>query len=87
MCIINVYLPYNCTDNHDLYMGYLSKIAVFTAHINSTCIFIVGDFNVDLSKRSPFGSILCDLCHDNSFTIADKNTYTYVSSAWGRHLA
>ena len=71
-----------------MYRDYLSKIAVFTAGINSTCIFIVGDFNADLSKTSPFGSILCDFCHDNSFTIADKEylpagTYTYVSSAWG----
>ena len=30
MYIINVYLPYECTDNHDMYMDYLSKIAVFT---------------------------------------------------------
>ena len=86
--IINVYLPYECTDNHDMYVDYLSKIAVFTAGINSTCIFIVGDFNADLSKTSPVGSILCDFCHDNSFTIADKeylpvDSYTYVSSAWG----
>ena len=72
MYIVNVYLPYECTDNHDMYMDYLSKIAVFTAGINSTCIFIVGDFNADLSKTSTFGSILCDFCHDNSFTIADK---------------
>ena len=69
-------------------MDYLYKIAVFTAGINSTCIFIVGDFIADSSKTSPFGSILCDFCHDNSFTIADKeylpaDTYTYVSSAWG----
>ena len=33
MYIINVYLPYECTDNHDMYMDYLSKIAVFTAGI------------------------------------------------------
>ena len=70
--IINVYLLYECTDSHDMYMDYLSKIAVFTAGINSTCIFIVGDFNADLSKTSPFGSILCDFRHDNSFTVADK---------------
>ena len=49
---------------------------------------LFGDFNADLSKTSHFGSILCDFCHDNSFTIADKeylptDTCTYVSSAWG----
>ena len=26
MYIVNVYLPYECTDNHDMYMDYLSKI-------------------------------------------------------------
>ena len=54
MHIINVYLPYECTDNDDMYMDYLSKSAVFTAGINSRCIFIVSDFNADLSKTSPF---------------------------------
>ena len=64
---------------------------LFTAGIkllNSRRNFIVGDFNAELSKISSFGSILCDFCHDNSFTIADKeylpaDTYNYVSSAWG----
>ena len=60
----------------------------FCNGINSTCIFIVGDFNADISKTSVFGSILHDFCNDFSFSIADKDylpaeTYTYVSPAWG----
>ena len=63
-------------------------IVAFCNDINSTCIFIVGDFNADISKSSAFGSILHDFCDDFSFSIVDKDylpaeTYTYVSSAWG----
>ena len=86
--LLNVYMPYECEDNRDVYNDYMSKIVAFCNGINSTCIFIVGDFNADISKTSVFGSILHDFCNDFSFSIADKDylpaeTYTYVSPAWG----
>ena len=61
-------------------------VMVLTVHC--TWIFIVGDFNADISKSSAFGSILHDFCNDFSFSIVDKDylpaeTYTYVSPAWG----
>ena len=34
---------------------YMSKTVSFYNGINSTCIHIVGDFNVDISKTSVFG--------------------------------
>ena len=66
----------------------MSKIVAFCNGIDSTCIFIVGDFNADISKTSVFGNILHDFCNDFSFSIADKDylpaeTYTYVSLARG----
>ena len=81
-------MPYECEDNRDVYNDYMSTIVAFCNGINSTCIFIVGDFNADISKTSVFGSILHDFCNDFSFSIADKDylpaeTYTYVSPAWG----
>ena len=59
----------------------MSTIVAFCNGINSTCIFIVGDFNADISKTSVFGSILHDFCNDFSFSIVDKDylpaeTYT-----------
>ena len=47
--LLNVYLPYECEDNRDRYNDYMSKIVAFCNDINSTCIFIVGDFNADIS--------------------------------------
>ena len=81
-------MPYECEDNRDVYNDYMSKIVAYCNGINSTCIFIVGDFNADISKTSVFGTILQDFCNDFSFSIVDKDylpaeTYTYVSSAWG----
>ena len=81
-------MPYECEDNRDVYNDYMSKSVAFCNGINSTCIFIVGDFNADISKSSVFGSILHDFCNDFSFSIVDKDylpaeTYTYVSPAWG----
>ena len=81
-------MPYECEDNRDRYNDYMSKIVAFCNDINSTCIFIVADFNADISKSSAFGRILHDFCDDFSFSIVDKDylpaeTYTYVSSAWG----
>ena len=86
--LLNVYLPYECEDNRYRYNDYMSKIVAFCNDINSTCIFIVGDFNADISKSSAFGRILHDFCDDFSFSIVDNDylpadTYTYVSSAWG----
>ena len=81
-------MPYECEDNRDVFNDYMSKIVAFCNGINSTCIFIVGDFNADISKTSVFGTILQDFCNAFSFSIVDKDylpaeTYTYVSSAWG----
>ena len=43
--LLNVYMPYECEDNRDVYNDYMSKIVAFCNGINSTCIFIVGDFS------------------------------------------
>ena len=71
MYIINVYLIVRiittCT-----WIICLKLLCLRRVYVYSTCIFIVGEINADLSKISYFGSILCDFCHDNSFTIADK---------------
>ena len=87
--LLNVYMPHECEDNRDMFNDYVLKMVAFCNGINSTCIFIVGDFNADISKTSVFGSILHDFYNDCSFSIVDKEylpawTYTYVSSAWGR---
>ena len=49
------------------------QCVAFCNGINSTCIFIVGDFNADISKTSAFGSILRDFCNYFSFSIVDQD--------------
>ena len=85
---INVYLPYECTDNTDEFNDCLVKLNVFIDSINSTCVTIVGDFNANLSRASLFGDILLKFCVDNSIDIVDhatlsNDTYTYTSYSWG----
>ena len=86
--LINVYLPYECTDNTDEFNDCLTKLNVFIDSINSTCVTIVGDFNANLSRASLFGDILLKFCVDNSIDIVDhatlsNDTYTYTSYSWG----
>ena len=52
--LINVYLPYECTDNRDEFVDCLAKLGVFIDNINSTYITIVGDFNANLSRAAFF---------------------------------
>ena len=82
--LINVYLPYECTDNTDEFNDCLAKLNVFIDSINSTCVTILGDFNANLSRASSFGDILLKFCVDNSIDIVDhatlsNDTYTYAS--------
>ena len=42
---INVYLPYQCSDNYDLYVEYLCKISATIEECHCSKIAIIGDFN------------------------------------------
>ena len=50
--LLNVYLPYECEENRERFIDYMSKIAVYVDSINSLCVTITGDFNADISKKS-----------------------------------
>ena len=70
--LLNVYMPYECEDNRDVYNDYMSTSVAFCNGINSTCIFIVGDFN---AKTSVFGTILQDFCNDFFFLDCCRDLY------------
>ena len=59
--LINVYLPYECTDTTDEFNDCLAKINVLTDSIKITCVTIVGDFNANLSRASSFGDYLAEV--------------------------
>ena len=83
---INVYLPYQCPDNYDVYAEYLGKISAIVEDCHSTKIAIIGDFNAAVGTT--FEDELLELCTHHKLIIADyekygrtSNQFTYVSDA------
>ena len=81
-----VYLPYECSDNYDDYMFYLSKIFQMIDEFQSPYIFVCGDFNANIRGPSQFGDDLLQICSDNSLCLADelflpRYTFTFISSS------
>jgi exonuclease III len=86
--IVNLYMPYDCSDNEDDFMYYLGKISdIIETHSNSH-VFVMGDFNANIKcgNVSSFGKMLKSYCTDENLVIADEkhldsDTFTFVSSA------
>lgn len=89
MYIVNVYLPYECSENEDEFVDRLSKLNVLLDELDSTCVTIVGDFNSNINKpNSCFAKYLSEYCDLFKYKWSSINhlpadTYTYISDAWG----
>ena len=86
MYFINMYLPYQCPDNYDLYVEYFGKISAIVEDCHSTKIAIIGDFNAAVGTT--FEDELLELCTHHKLIMADYEKYgrtsnqsTYVSNA------
>ena len=86
--ILNVYTPYECSKNEDEYINRLAAISSFIKENAYTCVYVVGDWNSDISDRkSLFGQLLIQFCEDNKLILSSKerlpsDSYTYISEAW-----
>ena len=86
--ILNVYMPYECTLNEDEYLNRLACIMSFIQENASTCIYVVGDQNADISDDNAlFGNHLLQFCTEYGLILSSKallpsNSYTYISEAW-----
>lgn len=86
--ILNIYTPYECYQNEAEYLNRLAFVGSFIQDNASTCIFVVGDMNADISDAiSLFANHLTDFCTDiglilSSKVLLPKNSYTYISEAW-----
>ena len=49
MLIINVYMPCESTQAEDEFLSRLAFLRSFMEEFDSTCVYIIGDFNADLS--------------------------------------
>ena len=84
--ILNVYLPYQSSDNFEEFCNYLDKIACIIEEKDTTNVVITGDFNV--AVNTPFESELIAMCENTGLVISDyetfgraSNTHTYVSDS------
>ena len=81
--LLNVYLPYQNTENYDNFIEYLGKIEALIERVEVTGVIIIGDFNSDPNKD--FYKELKKMCDHNELTISDVNlmpsqTYTHVNN-------
>lgn len=84
---MSVYMPYNCDNNTDDYLEKLSILRAIIDDLNTSSIYLVGDFNANFENSSAFGNLLSDFCSENKYNISDKHflpsdSYTYFSEAW-----
>lgn len=86
--ILNVYMPYECIFNEDEYLSRLAFIMSFIQDNSSTCIYVLGDMNADITDaNSSFGNHLLQFCTDSGLILSSKvllpnDSYTYISEAW-----
>uniref|UniRef100_A0A1A8AIU9 exodeoxyribonuclease III n=1 Tax=Nothobranchius furzeri TaxID=105023 RepID=A0A1A8AIU9_NOTFU len=86
--ILNIYTPYEIAGNEGEYISRLAFINAFIQSHSTYSIYVVGDFNADLSdKKSQFAKHLIQLCEDNDLVLSSKvllpkDSYTYISESW-----
>ena len=87
--IICVYLPYQCSENEDEFLG---KLGILSSIINDSPIrnvIVLGDFNANIKGRvSNFGRYLDSFCTEYDLKFASKlmlprDTHTYISDMCG----
>ena len=81
-----VYLPYDCAENFDDYMFYLSQLLQIIENFSSPYVYICGDFNANVLSHSRFGDELRRLCSDTLLCLSDtlllpSDTFTFISSS------
>ena len=85
--ILNVYTPYECMKNEDEYLSRLAFIMSLIQDNPSTCIYVIGDMNADVTDaNSLFGKHLAQFCSDSGLILSSKlrlpnDSYTYISEA------
>ena len=86
LVILNIYMPYQCSQNQEQYIDNLWNIYSFIESINTTNFMIIGDWNANLgtSGNSLFGPIMEEFCKENNLIISTQNllppnTYSHIS--------
>ena len=83
--IFNVYMPYQCSDNEDLYFEYLGYIQNLLEETQCTNFAVIGDWNANLgcSGYNIFKGPMLNFCRENelvvsSYEMLSNSSYTHI---------
>ena len=83
---VNVYLPYQCPNNYDLYVEYLGKLSAIIEDYESNKVAIIGDFIAAVGTT--FDGELLEVCTHHELIISayehfgcNFSQFTFVSDA------
>ena len=82
LLFVNIYMPFDCADNTDDFMQYLSRVNDICETYPTPYVYVIGDFTANVTIKnqcSKFGD-------DGGILMADydylpKDSYTFTSSA------
>ncbi|XP_070534996.1 uncharacterized protein [Ptychodera flava] len=90
LAIVNCYLPVNTNHNFEEYSEYLLEIDSILLDIDTANVFVIGDWNADVTSDTGFGQELKKHCEQSGYIISDvdllgldSDSFTYVSDAHG----
>ena len=70
---LNVYMPYQCDDNYDLYVEYIGKISSLIEDSVTSNLIVLGDFNAAVNTL--FESELVNMCNTHQLVVSDYKAY------------
>lgn len=86
--VLNIYTPYESYEHEDEFLNMLAFIQSFIEDNSSSCVYVMGDFNADMSdSKSLFAAHLQQFCNESKLILSSKalmpdTSFTYVSEAW-----
>ena len=70
--VYNVYFPYQCADNYNVYMDYVGKLMYLFQSSSTPYVYAIGDYNANLSRDGldlissiSFGRELKEMCDND----------------------
>ena len=70
---LNVYMPYQCDDNYDLFVEYIGKISSIIEESVTSNLIVLGDFNAAVD--TVFESELLEMCKSHQLVVSDYAAY------------
>ena len=90
LLFLNVYMPYddrNNGENYECFLSHLGLLHSIVTEIDTSCVYILGDWNASVHKNSSFGNELKAFCSDHTYVLSDViflddgNHFTFFSDS------